>query len=353
MQPHTTERAATQRRIVDGLSQALSRSPELFPAALDKGGANVGLVRLSEGEYALASFLDGRLYTPTRLKRTVPYSQLEAAVAASGLAERCHYIFHIGHVGSTLLSRLLGAHPRIFSLREPQILRDLAEGAPDDARLTTFLKLWSRTFRAEQTALIKATSFVSEMAAALMARPSSPRALLMYVPAEPFLATILAGENAPAEIMALAPRRIARLCARLGDGLSEPRSIGESIAMSWACEMTALAAAADAAGERALWFDFEAYLAAPGAMLGKAFAHLGAAADEAEVNAILSGPESARYSKAQEHEYDSALRTRLLNEARERHAAEITRGLAWLVQAAGEFPAIGNAMERVMGIEPT
>ena len=335
---------------MDGLTQSLGKSPELFPAALDRGAANVLLVRLSESDYGAASFLDGRLFTTPRPKRTLPYAQLEAAVGAAGLTERCHWIFHIGHVGSTLLSRLLGAHPAMFSLREPQILRELAQ---DDARLSTFLKLWSRTFRPGQTALIKATSFVSEMAAELLSREAKPRALLMHVGAEAYLATILAGENAPAETRALAPSRLARLRARASGGWPEPRSIGETIAMSWVCEATALAAAAEAAGERALWFDFERYLAEPREMLAKALAHFGGDPTEETVDAILAGPERAHYSKAPEHAYDAALRTDLLDEARDRHADEIARGLAWLKRASAEFPAIEDAMERVMGIEPT
>ena len=40
---------------------------------------------------------------------------------------RWGYIFPIGHVGSTLLSRLIGSHTGIFSLRESALLRTFAQ----------------------------------------------------------------------------------------------------------------------------------------------------------------------------------------------------------------------------------
>src|SRR5262249_33275985 len=154
----------------------------------------VQIVPLSEADYAAASFLDRRMMTPERQAsvRTLPWPSV--AAAAAPLREHAHWIFHISHVGSTLLSRLLGELPPLFCLREPEILRNLADVllAIDHPkcvwnrttfaeRLPVFLKLFSRTFRPEQTAVIKATSFVSEMAEGVLSRDGAARAVLMYV----------------------------------------------------------------------------------------------------------------------------------------------------------------------------
>ena len=40
-------------------------------------------------------------------------------------ASDARWIFHIGHVGSTLISRLLGELEGVLSVREPRSLRDL------------------------------------------------------------------------------------------------------------------------------------------------------------------------------------------------------------------------------------
>ena len=337
----------------DPIAQALTASPALFPYAFDPRTGTVTFIRLAEADFERASFLDERVRAPGR---SLPWAQVAAAVG--GLSERCDFIFHIGHVGSTLLSRLLGAHPHVFSLREPQILRTLAQlqAEPEaagrrpgdaEARIPVVLRLLSRTFAPDQTALVKATSFVSELAAAFLARPYGPRAILMTLRPERFLAAILGAENSPTEARLLAPDRLRRLHRRIGSARwrLDALSPGEITALGWACEMTALADGANSAGDRALWLDFDGFLADPRARLSRCFGHLGVAASDSKIDAILAGPDMRRYSKAPEHAYDAALRDSVLNEARAIAGDEIDRGMRWLEAAAAEFPPIRAALE--------
>ncbi|MGH6887638.1 MAG: hypothetical protein ACREHF_00310 [Rhizomicrobium sp.] len=330
------------------LSESLARSPELFPFALDLRNDTVTLLRFSRAEFENASFLDGRIVAPGRPGRTLRFADLAEAAEAAGLRERCDFIFHLGHVGSTLLSRLLGRHSAIFSLREPAILRTLAQmsGGPPERYLSVFLKLWSRTFEPNARALVKPTSFVSELAENILSRPCAPRALAMIVAPEAYLATILGGANAPAEARTLAPFRLARLEQRLSCRWRlADMSEGETVALGWACEACALAAATEKAGERALIFDFEQFLADPEAGLARAFAHFGVAATPAAIAQIVSGPDMRSYSKAPEHAYDAALRRAVLDEGRREHGDEIRRGLRWLDRAAHEYPQLLQALE--------
>lgn len=330
------------------LAEALAASPELFPFALDLRGDVVTLLKLSRADYQELSFLDQRIAGPSRPARALPFAELVQAVESAGLAERCHYVFHLGHCGSTLLSRLLGRHPVMLSLREPDILRTLAltrNPALVNARLPVFLKLWSRTFDPAAQALVKASSFVSDLATGILARPYAPRALAMGVAPETYLATIFGGENAPAEARALAPFRLARLNARLGSAWQlEAMSAGEMVAMGWACEASALAAAAEAAGSRVMVLDFDRFLAGPHSMLSRAFEHFGARARAQEIDTILAGPEMRTYSKAPEFAYDSALRRAVLDQGRAQHSAEIRRGLDWLNRAARAHPQLERAI---------
>ena len=168
-----------------------------------------------------------------------------------------------------------------------------------ERRLSTLLKLWSRTFRPEDQPIVKATSFVSELAADLVSRPYKPRAILMYVSPESYLATILGGANAPQECCkALVPERLKRLPeCRLGSEISDlaTLSLGEIVAMSWACEMTALVAARDAAGSHSLSLDFNLFLAGPHSVLSRVFHHLAVPIHSPDIDLILSGPEMRRY----------------------------------------------------------
>ena len=338
------------------LTEHLARSPAQFPLALEPARDLVSFVRLSEADYANASFLDGRILTPAARLSHAPFADVAQAVSETALMESAYFIFHTGHVGSTLLSRLLGAHAGVFALREPELLRTLAQAWSEppprwdrarlEAALGVFLKLWSRTFRAEQRSVIKATSFVSEMAPQILARSSQPRAIFMFVPPESYLATILGAANSPAESRMLAPSRLKRLNARLGtDFTLANMSMGEIVAMSWACEMTALAAAAQSAGGRVHWLDFDEFLVAPDPSLAACFTHLGFAAPASQVTQILSGPIMSRYAKAQEYQYDSELRREVLNQARIVQAGEILRGLNWLEQASATATQLRYVLE--------
>jgi len=306
---------------MDPLAESLRLSPELYPQALTKAGLNA--IRLTEAGYREASFLDARILGPGMPSRTIPWAA--AREAADALPEACDFIFHIGHGGSTLLSRLL-ASPRVLPLREPAILRMLAQS--DEvyaARGDVMFRLWSRSFAPDQRALIKATSFVSEIAAKILARPSKPRAIFLTTKPETYLATILGGPNSRQEAQMLASSRRARLEQRLG-AVPAARSEGEIIAQGWAAEMTALAAPR----ERVLRLDSDEFFAEPAAALRAAFDHLGIEISDADIAAIVSGPDMRRYSKAPEHAYDLALRNDVLAAARAEHGEEIRRGLRWL-----------------------
>ena len=352
---------------MDALAEELDGSPALFPYMLDLPSDCVLFLRLNRTDYERASFLDARLHTPQVPSHTLPWPRVVAAIDAARLPERCGFIFHIGHVGSTLLSRLIGAHSRAFSLREPVILRTFAqldgefEVRPQllrkedfDARLTGCLKLLSRTFEARQLPIIKATSFVSELATNLLSRASTPKAVMMFVSPESYIATILGGPNSRQEAKMLAPSRLLRLHRRIGAEAWQLASLseGEVLALSWACEMSALAQAVHAGGGRLLRVDFDRFLLSPAALLSAVLRHFGIqgtseAETSSEVRAIVEGPDMHRYSKAPEHAYDAALRRDVLNAARAAHGAEISRGLAWLDRAAKQFPAVRDAMRLV------
>jgi hypothetical protein len=338
------------------LRQHLQASPALYSIALDSRADAVKLVNLSANEYAAASFLDDRLLTANTKTGWAKWPEFRDA--AAGLPERCHYIFHISHVGSTLLSRLVGQHSALFSLREPAILRYLADvelalGQPNcpwnreefTDRLGAYLRVWSRTFEPQQTAVIKATSFVCELAERLLERQTAARAVAMFVSPLVFLQALLGG--AMSDITGLAAQRLRRLERRLGaaNWQREQLSPGELVAMSWLCEMLALQAAADRFAERVLWLDFDKFLADPPAHLHASLTHFGAAADAELVGRILSGPTMQRYAKAPTHEFDANTRRQLLAQAASEHAGEIEKGMRWLEAAANAIPDARKLME--------
>src|SRR5689334_18819143 len=75
--------------------------------ALDPAAGVVRLVAMDRDSYRAASFLDDRLMQQPVNAQIVPWPAVEEAIAA-GVRADARWIFHIGHVGSTLVSRLLG-----------------------------------------------------------------------------------------------------------------------------------------------------------------------------------------------------------------------------------------------------
>jgi hypothetical protein len=341
------------------MAEILAASPDVFPQAFDPVGDSVRFLWLSRDAFQRASFLDDRILAPGMRHETIHFGPVHAAVAATGVAESLGYIFHLGHVGSTLVSRLLGGHASVLSLREPAAFRVLAQvhaelqtpetllSASDfDIRLGDLLRLWSRTYEPGQLAVVKATSVCAEMAASLLARPSRPAALFVTAVPEVHLATLLGGQNTHLEVRGYAPMRLRRLHRRLGRSpwrLPE-MSPGEMVAMGWACEMTALVAAEEAAPGQGQWLDFDRFLSWPEPPLLAAFAHFGRTVSDDEVRAILAGPDMGRYAKATEHPFDAATRRASLQESRQLFADEIRKGLAWLDRAAADTPEIAAAI---------
>jgi hypothetical protein len=319
----------------------LPTSPMWFPLSVSR--ERMSFVQLSEADYVAASFLDQRLL-PAH-PRTASLTLASVATAASRLAPRAHYLFHIGHVGSTLLSRLIGARPEFFSLREPAMLRtQLAQRAPGGEQhlpLAALLGLLARTWRAEQRAVIKATSVVNEIASQILAVSEAPQALLVLARPPAYLRGILGGPNSRIESRALAGDRLRRLIRRHPSiEAHPPHSEGEWIAMSWLCETSALAAVAQQRPAQVHWVDFDEFLGTPATGLAAIWHAFGAPCTIRETEMLLAGPIMRRYSKAPEHDYDAALRREVLTAADRDYSAEVKLGLRWLEAAAARDPSI-------------
>lgn len=332
-------------------------SPRLYPLSFDAPRERVRLVALDEAGYRAASFLDERLLESVGFGEWALLDNLRQAIGPT--CAECDFIFHLGHVGSTLLSRLLGEHERVFSVREPAILRTLAVAdlsASDPAGLSEtahlFLKLWARVWRPQQRTLLKATSFVSEIAPLLMGLSPSARAVLMVSRPRVHLAAILAGDASRMELGVNASMRLARLHRRLGaqPWRLENMSDGEKAAMSWACEAAALTSLAARFPDRVLWLEFDAFLADPEPGLAAVLDRLHGAAPEDTLEALLGSGHLGRYAKAPNHAFNADARRAILAQATAEHGQEIDRGMSWLEAAAAAHAPIETAVRTLSGL---
>ena len=326
-------------------TQDIVRDARWLAQAIDPASGLVRWIDMTAEAYRAASFLDDRMLQAPVNAVALPFAEVAAAIPADARSD-ARWIFHIGHVGSTLVSRLLGELDGVLAVREPRILRDISAMPAEqrDAMVPAIQKLLSRTFAANETAVVKATSFVSEICAELI--PPGGRALLLHTDPRTYVASILAGENSLKELAVLADSRRRRMAGRVA-GLHGRGGVAQAAAAAWVCEITALEAAAEAMSDRSiLWLNFDRMLDDMTAALGQVAAFFGFDAPSGRVEEIVGGPLMSRYSKALEYDYSPSLRRQLVEQEIGLQGAEINTALAELRAAAESSPLLAQAMAR-------
>ena len=310
----------------------IAASPAFYPHTFDPNGDRVMLVKMSLADYRLSSFLDTRMLAPGMAAAWFDYAPV--ALSAGLIQPRpLHVIFHTGHVGSTLLSRLLDEVPGVFGLREPhplQTLADMADAAPGGegylARLKTFLRLWSRGFETTNMVVLKATSVACRIAPDILAASPETRAVYLHLAAEAYITAILAAASGQADLKIFKVLRHRRLSAKLGREVPAGGSAGELAAIAWMVERDSLERAKAAGGRRVMLLDFETLLADLEGNLAQVLRHfdLPPVADR-----LVKSPALTRYSKAPEQlAFSPEIRAQLMRRSRDMHAKEIEKGLA-------------------------
>jgi hypothetical protein len=340
--------------------------PELFPHRLDLVGQRVLLLEMNESAYREAAFLDERAFTGGQSGFWLGLAELARRLEAQPVIPSTqHFIFHIGHCGSTLLSRLLPEVADVLPLREPQALRDLAASARLLAEPTSrlspsawqrlfdnLLDLLSRSYLRRQAVLVKATSDCSNLIGAVLSRRADTRAVLMFQSLERYLAAMLGGANAHLDIEGHAVSRLGDLLAYLG----EPAALRlyeltpvQRIVVSWLAGVASFQTALQAGGKRLLTLDFDVLLADTATGLGDIAIFFGLATEPARLAATVSGPVMNRYAKAPEHVFSPARRAAQLTDYARRFEAEIRAGMAWADTLTARFPALAPLRETFRG----
>ncbi len=285
-------------KLIDGLGA----SPDVFIHNFDVAGDRALIIRLSAEQRRKASFLDDRVLGPGVEGGWAPWSDVEPA-AQRAAPSKANFIFHIGHCGSTLISRLVEEASGVRSLREPGALRTLATIDADvrdglalwsEAEFEKRLRLYLNVASKGAPTIIKATSWCGDLV-----NRTSGAAAFCYSRPDAYIATMLGGANNPIDLKLNAPirlRRLRRLCAAPVAELSA-LSPGELAAMSWAAETATIASVVARDPGRVHAIDFDAFLANPQDGLSEALKHFSLPAAADRISAALSGPTMRTYSK--------------------------------------------------------
>ena len=329
------------------VQKAMLDSPALFLRDVDPVRGRAIFTPMNEASYRASPFLDNRIVRAAERDLVADLDDLiELAAAGQTEPPLIHYLFHMGHCGSTLISRILGERPCYLSLREPPLLMGLSRslralGRPGfplsrkrwEALKELSLLMLGKTWRSDQTAVVKPTSHAGNLIPELMHHTGRERAVLLYVDLATYLATMLRPHT----------RRETRLFARdfrmkefldlsgLDPATSSDYSETKLIALTWllhAREMT-IALEDSALAGRCLPVHFDDFLADPLTAISGICDFLGSPMPAAERESVLGGSWLSRSAKNPSEPYDTRARDRELATLRAEHAEELQAGMAW------------------------
>ena len=335
---------------------SLTQSADWFVHNVD-ANMQATLYPMTAASYNASIFLDSRIALQPGAGTTMLNFKDLCGLFPNVAAQQTRYLFHISHVGSTLISRLLGCKMQVLSLREPILLRwmsgfktllDKPESRIDTATYQAFLAatqgLLSRPLGIADQVIVKATSFTNNIAQDMLTMQPEARAVGIYSRLDAFVATILKGTSGWSDISELCSIRLKRLHDLLG---REPWQLsqmgpGEIAAMSWLAEMATLSQAASAHGSRYIWFDFDAYLAKPNEHFSDLCHHLKLNWTDQNNRAVEESGLSSRYSKDSNVTFGSENRQMLITNIISHHSTEISKARNWVERAVSIHPELAN-----------
>lgn len=350
--------SSTQKLLSD-----LAGAPRWYLHQINWPAERAYLIEVDRDFYRRAAFLDDRALAADTKGRWVPLDALRSSVL-----ERhplpvgvCHFIFHVGHCGSTLISQLLDSLPSVLALREPAPLRGLADahsradrpdsllGPGDVARdLDLVYRMLARRFSPEETPIVKTTSICGCLGPALLSFNEFSKALLLSMGLETYLAHVLSHPGHLSAARGLAPIRVRSLVDRVdADDLRLYRlSAGQLVALAWVAEVVNLEAIQSRVGAaRAIRMDFDAFLDAPAPAARRIFEHFSLSCDEATLQGLVGSELFSRYSKRPDQPFSPQDRRDRLHESRRRNGAAIAAGIDFALALAERFDLVAGAIK--------
>jgi hypothetical protein len=318
----------------------LLNNPDRFLFHLDDEQAY--FVQMNRSAFYRTIFCDSRIKP---LSRTIQPVNLEQLILAFEARENpqpeISYIFHMAHVGSTLLARGLDIPGKNVVYREPQVLRQLGvvaankQGRQDvSTRWKQLLKLTthllSKSYGETQKVFVKANVPVNFLIPQLMdSHPDSP-AILLYSTLENYLLALHKSDSHRQwvsriiEELAGGWEHIAGISERERESLTLP----QAIACIWLVQISIYQQMANRyPAVRTL--DSEILFSRPRPTLAAAFSLFGQHITEDRLESIVKGETFNRHSKNPDVAYDNEQRLADRENLRNTVTRELTEARSW------------------------
>ena len=343
------------------LREALT-DPAWLLQQIDLHSDRSAFLRVPESTYRDSPFLDHRLKAPRQQPVIARLSALMEA-ARTALLPATSWIFHPGHVGSTLLSRLLGELDVILPVREPLPLRNVGGlyreldhplallSRTEYERLEhAVFAMIGRTFSSDQRALVKATSDCCILLGRALRANGDSKAIWLHVDLETFLAGMLRNDVRRHETRGFAQTRLWDLHDLLGDQSIRLHDldIGRITAVSWLASQGHLLRAHDAGiADRVLELHFHDLLDDTRDQLRAILEHFGIPPRDRDLDRMLDSRWRGAYAKDPRTRFGTDQRYRQIELSLQTNREAIAGAMAFAEDLCRRFPVLEPLSSRL------
>jgi hypothetical protein len=304
---------------------------------------------------AHAPFIDIRFEPLAQAQFWVPTSDLFALEVGHGVARPGPaFIFHHAFVCSTLLARCLNGSDAFFSLKEPWILRRLADlkraragatsGADPREAFCRYVSLLCRRFRTGRTPVIKATNVANNLLEDVLALMPAQRVLYLYSDLESFLiSTLKKSDETKQKMPGLArsflqdgdfAQRFPQLCE------ASRWTFLQSCALVWLVSLYNLKSTLGRFPNAALrTLDAQVFMDDPAGTLSQLSGFFGHAPDASDLARMTDPAILGANAKDPSAPYSAQQRRLDMSAMASRHGRELAEARAWIEPAAAELGA--------------
>lgn len=323
-------------------------NPEWLPHRYDAETRTVRFVHAPRAHQRQATFLDDEGLADAAISTPLPISALALVRSPAPT-----WIFHSAFCCSTLLARALDLPGRVWGLKEPRVLNDLAGAALQDRLdyrdLATITNLLARPLAEGERVIIKPSNEVNTLMLPLMKIEPEARAVLLSSSTADFLMSV-AKKGMWGRSWVRQQFLRMRLRARRDPGFSAADLFVQTdlqiAAMVWLMHREQFHELFAALPDRVASLESETLLAHPTEAIGAVLTMAGAEANAAELHAMHAAA-FGEHAKERGRGYDLDIRAAEQRHQAELHADEIELACRWLQSVAahiGQPTAMANRL---------
>ncbi len=320
--------------------------PGTLPHRLNATDGTLEFAAIEPADLKRMTFHDGRDFTSAQVRGPFPLAEVAAIISEAGLkaASKVNYIFHSAFCCSTLLARCLAIDGKILSLREPNLMLDLANlkrfkhsiyADPErwTETLSLAISLLAKPMDNSQGVLIKPTNITNNIIPDLLDCSPSSRAILLYSDLRSFLISLIK-KGQPGLAYARQTMQILNMDSDFVSGIAgdmgKPLSDLQIIALVWRVQMSVFAdVLASFPHGRVASLDSRLLIEDPAGTLRGVIDFYGYEVSESEIGNITTGPLFHHHAKVTGQPFDAAKRGEETQRIEDEFGKKLDQVVAW------------------------